>query len=101
MANGEHRHPRIPYSADEKKKLNHRLKRIEGQIRGVQKMVAEDRYCVDILIQISAVQAALKKVGFTLLEKHTKTCLADSIKSGEGEEMIDELMKVIQQYSKS
>lgn len=94
------RKPSIPRSNGEKEKIKNRLKRIEGQIRGLEKMVEDDRYCVDILIQISAVQAALKKVGFTLLERHTKTCVSHSIQSGDGEEMIEELMQVIQQYSK-
>jgi len=93
--------PAIPRSDDEKQKIKNRLRRIEGQIRGLEKMVDEDRYCVDILIQISAVQAALKKVGFALLERHTKMCVSHSIQSGNGEEMIEELMKVIQHYAKS
>ncbi len=87
---------------EEKTKITNRLKRIEGQVRGLQNMVENDRYCVDILIQISAVQAALKKVGFTLLETHTKECVAQSIKDEDSsEEMLDELMKVIQLYGKS
>lgn len=92
--------PLIPRSENEKQQIKNRLRRIEGQIRGLEKMVEDDRYCVDVLIQISAVQAALKKVGFTLLERHAKTCVASSIKEDSGKEMIDELMKVIQQYSK-
>ncbi|MGA9288657.1 MAG: metal-sensing transcriptional repressor [Anaerobacillus sp.] len=84
----------------EKQLLQNRLKRIEGQIRGLQKMVVEDRYCVDVLVQLSAVQAALKKVGYTLLEHHTKTCVAQAVNEGEGEQHIEELMKVIQQFSK-
>lgn len=92
--------PLIPRSENEKQQIKNRLRRIEGQVRGLEKMVEDDRYCVDVLIQISAVQAALKKVGFTLLERHAKTCVASSIKDDGGEEMIDELMKVIQQYSK-
>lgn len=85
---------------EEKQQLQNRLKRIEGQIRGIQKMVGDDRYCVDILIQLSAIQAALKKVGYSLLERHTKTCVASSIKEGNGNHQIEELMKVIQQFSK-
>ncbi len=87
-------------SDEEKQLMQNRLKRIEGQIRGLQKMVGEDRYCVDVLVQISAVQAALKKVGYTLLERHTKTCVSQAVKEGEGEHHIEELMKVIQQFSK-
>ena len=92
--------PLIPRSEYEKQQIKNRLRRIEGQIRGLEKMVEDDRYCVDVLIQISAVQAALKKVGYTLLERHVKTCVTHSIKEESSEEMTDELMKVIQQYSK-
>lgn len=92
--------PVIPYSDDEKKEIKSRLKKIEGQIRGLEKMVDEDRYCVDILIQIAAVQAALKKVGFSLLERHAKMCVRRSVQSGNGEEMIEEMLKVIQHYAR-
>lgn len=92
--------PTEPRTEDEKQLLQNRLKRIEGQIRGIQKMVGEDRYCVDILIQISAIQAALDKVGFSLLERHSKTCVASAIQEGNGDEHIDELMKVIKQFTK-
>ncbi|MDR7071262.1 metal-sensing transcriptional repressor [Fictibacillus barbaricus] len=85
----------------DKQNLNNRLKKIEGQIRGLQKMIEEDRYCIDILVQISAVNAGLKRVGFQLMEQHTKHCLTDAIQSGDGEASIDELMKVVQQFSKS
>lgn len=86
---------------EEKEKLVSRLKRIEGQVRGIQKMIEEDRYCVDVLIQLSAANAALKKVGYSLLEQHTRGCVAKAMESGQGEEAIEELMKVIQQFSKS
>ncbi|SER58371.1 metal-sensing transcriptional repressor [Salipaludibacillus aurantiacus] len=88
-------------SEEDKKLLIQRLKRVEGQVRGIQKMIEEDRYCVDILVQVSAVNAALKKVGYTLLEDHTRGCVTNAVKQGEGEETINELMKVIQQFSKS
>ncbi len=86
---------------EEKEKIVNRLKRIEGQVRGIQKMIEDDRYCVDILVQLSAANAALKKVGFTLLEQHTKGCVASAVRSGDGEDAIEELMKVIHQFSKS
>lgn len=88
-------------SKREKEKLVNRLKRIEGQVRGIQKMIEEDRYCVDILIQISAIQAAMKKVGLTLLENHTKGCVREAIYSGDGDEAISELLEVLNQFSKS
>ncbi|GIN90295.1 metal-sensing transcriptional repressor [Siminovitchia terrae] len=90
-----HRNP------DEKKMLQNRLKRIEGQVRGIQKMVDDDRYCADILIQLTAVSSALKQVGLTLLEKHTHHCVADAIKSGDGDDAIEELMKIVNQLVKT
>ncbi|SET03364.1 DNA-binding transcriptional regulator, FrmR family [Oceanobacillus limi] len=95
-----HDHPTTPRSKDEKQAVINRLKRIEGQVRGIQKMVEEDRYCVDILVQLSAINAALKKVGFSVTERHIKHCVSDAIKSGEGNETIEELMEVMKQFSK-
>ncbi|MBB6449825.1 DNA-binding FrmR family transcriptional regulator [Geomicrobium halophilum] len=78
-----------------KQELLNRLKRIEGQVRGVQKMIDEDKYCVDILHQISAIQSAMKKVSVSLMEDHTNHCVANAIQEGNKEEMIDELMDVM------
>ncbi|QDI92001.1 metal-sensitive transcriptional regulator [Salicibibacter cibarius] len=78
-----------------KQELLNRLKRIEGQVRGVQKMIDEDKYCVDILHQISAIQSAMKKVSIALMEDHTNHCVANAIQEGNKEEMIDELMDVM------
>ena len=80
--------------------IKNRLKRIEGQVRGIQKMVEDNRYCVDVLVQISAVNAALNKVGLSLLERHTKHCVAKAITEGKGEESIQELLHVIKQFAK-
>ncbi|WP_096440587.1 metal-sensing transcriptional repressor [Alteribacter populi] len=88
-------------SEEDKEKLVNRLKRIEGQVRGIQRMVEDDRYCVDVLVQLSAINAALKKVGYSLLENHTRGCVADAVQHGDGDEAIEELMKVIQQFSRS
>lgn len=84
----------------EKRLILNRLKRIEGQVRGIQKMVEEDRYCVDILIQINAINAALKKVGYSILEQHTSHCVLNAVESGNGEEVVDELLRVIDQFAK-
>ncbi|MFA1822181.1 metal-sensitive transcriptional regulator [Virgibacillus oceani] len=89
-----------PRTDQEKERVINRLKRVEGQVRGLQNMIENDRYCMDILIQLSAVQSALKKVGFSVMERHAKTCMTESIKNGYEEEVIDELLEVIQQYSK-
>ncbi|WP_345243821.1 metal-sensing transcriptional repressor [Pontibacillus salipaludis] len=93
--------PVMPRTDEEKQKVLNRLKRIEGQVRGIQKMIEEDRYCVDVLVQISAINAALKKVGFSLMERHTNHCVADAIHKGNGDEAIQELIKVMEQFSKS
>ena len=86
-------------SEEEKKKLMNRLKRIEGQIRGIECMVEKDAYCPDILIQVSAVNAALNSFNKELLAKHIKTCVVDDIKEGH-DETIDELVKVLQKVMK-
>lgn len=95
-----HEHAVVPRTDEEKDKVMNRLKRIEGQVRGIQKMVDEDRYCVDILVQISAIQSALKNVGYTVTERHMKHCVTDAITKGEGEDSIEELMAVLKQFSK-
>jgi DNA-binding FrmR family transcriptional regulator len=77
-----------------KDQLQTRLRRIEGQVRGVQKMVDEDRYCIDVLTQIAAIQAALDKVGLGLLDGHARTCVVgteDEIR----DERTDELMAAV------
>jgi CsoR family transcriptional regulator, copper-sensing transcriptional repressor len=63
--------------AENKEQLANRLNRIEGQVRGINKMVQDDKYCIDILTQISAIQSALDKVGLELLTEHTRHCLMD------------------------
>jgi DNA-binding FrmR family transcriptional regulator len=80
-----------------------RLRRIEGQVRGLQKMVEEDRYCADIMIQISAVQEALRTVGRALMRNHLKHCAAKAIHQGtpaESEAMYDELLDLIYKHSR-
>ena len=77
-----------------KKELVNRLNRIEGQIRGVRRMVEEDVYCDDVLSQIASAQAALEGLGMLLLEHHVKSCVVDQIVEGKTE-VVDELMKTI------
>lgn len=84
----------------DKEALMKRLNRIEGQVRGVNKMIAEDRYCVDILNQVSALQSALDAVAMLLLENHTHGCMQGAIKSGKGDEAIDELMAVVRKFAR-
>lgn len=85
---------------DEEKRANlqSRLSRIEGQIRGLQRMVDEDRYCGDILDQIHSVQQALKSVGREVTRNHLETCVTDAIRSGDeeaAEETYDEIMGLL------
>lgn len=77
-----------------------RLNRIEGQVRGIAGMVSQDRYCVDILTQVSAVQSALDAFSMQLLRDHTQGCVQSAIKSGHGEEAITELMQVIGKFAR-
>lgn len=87
--------------AKDKQSLLRRLRRAEGQIRGVQRMIEEERYCVDILVQLAALRAAIDKAGLMLLEDHTRGCVRDAITSGEGgDAAIDELMVVFKQFLK-
>jgi DNA-binding FrmR family transcriptional regulator len=87
------RTPTRGYTAT-KDQLLTRLKRIEGQVRGVQGMVEEDRYCIDVLTQISAVQAALDKVALGLLDDHARHCLVGQDAMSEAEKT-DELMAAV------
>lgn len=78
-----------------KKDLQDRLRRIEGQVRGLQRMVEEDTYCIDILTQLNSVNAALKAVGMGLLDAHVRHCVRESIEQGEGDEKVEELMSAV------
>ena len=84
----------------DKQDLQCRLRKIEGQIRGLQKMIEEDRYCVDILLQISAVRAALQKVGLCLFKSHTRGCVATALREQGNDVVIEELIEVIDKFSK-
>ena len=86
-------------SEEEYKTLINRLNRIEGQVRGIRKMVETDTYCVDILTQVSAVQAALNAFNRELLSNHIRTCVMDDIKNG-NDEIVDELVQTLQKLMK-
>jgi CsoR family transcriptional regulator, copper-sensing transcriptional repressor len=88
-------------TGEEKKKLVTRLRRIEGQTRGIQRMVEEEQYCVDILTQIAGVQSALEQVSLLLIENHLLHCVTEAIQEGNGEEKIAEIMEVIKRYTKA
>ena len=91
------------YTAN-KDALIKRLHRIEGQVRGIERMVDEDRYCIDILTQIAAVRTALEQVGAKLLEDHVTHCVADAIASGDrsaAAAKTDELLDAVQRFVKT
>ncbi len=83
----------------EKKDLMNRLKRIEGQVRGVEGMLENGAYCTDILMQVSAITSALNSFNKVLLGNHVKTCVAENIRSG-NDEVIDELVTTLQKLMK-
>ena len=86
-------------SDEERKKLIHRVNRIEGQIRGIRKMVEKDAYCADILIQSAAVNAAVNAFNKELLASHIRGCVARDIRDGK-DEVIDELVATLQRLMK-
>ena len=96
----EHAHG---YSAD-KDALVRRLHRIEGQVRGIESMVEEDRYCIDVLTQIAAVNTALESLAFRILDDHVNHCVADAIASGDSksaEEKSRELLDAVQRFART
>lgn len=88
---------------DRKETLIKRLHRIEGQVRGIERMVGEDRYCIDILTQIGAVATALESLGFQILDDHVKHCVAGALASGEAAEAqakAEELLEAVHRFAK-
>jgi DNA-binding FrmR family transcriptional regulator len=96
---GEHRHA-VAVDPDIKARNVKRLRRIEGQVRGLQKMVDDDRYCADILTQISSVHEALRSVGRELMRNHLKHCAATAIAAGsdKADAMYDELLELMYKH---
>jgi DNA-binding FrmR family transcriptional regulator len=86
--------------ANDKDKLAARLGRIEGQVRGVSRMVAEDQYCIDILTQVSAIKAALDQVSLLLLEDHVKVCVVDAVRDGDAQK-VDELLGAVARFARA
>ncbi|HKJ30943.1 MAG TPA: metal-sensitive transcriptional regulator [Balneolales bacterium] len=88
---------------EEKSRAISRLKRIEGQIRGIQKMVEEDRYCIDILSQTASIVSALKGVEDQIMQQHLNTCVTDAMRSDDNDlrnEKINEVMTVLSKFRK-
>src|SRR3982751_530992 len=85
--------------ARDKEKIQNRLRRIEGQVRGVQRMVEEEAYCVDVLTQISSIVSAMEKVGTILLKDHVEHCVRESIENSEdADEKIEELTSAVERF---
>jgi DNA-binding FrmR family transcriptional regulator len=88
----------------DKDALKKRLHRIEGQVRGIERMVDEDRYCIDILTQVGAVKTALESLGFEILEDHVAHCVRDAIASGDTKtatEKSEELLSAVERFAKT
>lgn len=84
-------------ATEDKKKIQNRLNRIEGQIKGIKKMIEEDRYCDDVLIQLSAVDKGVKSLANVILENHMYTCIAEEFEKG-NLEIIDEVVKLFRRF---
>ena len=85
---------------DTRAKSQERLKRIAGQVAGIQRMVAADRYCVDVLFQVAAVQAALMEAGRVVLSGHVENCLVEAMKSGDQHERQKKIKELIDQFGR-
>ena len=92
--------PKTHGYSEKKDAVQKRLRRIEGQVRGVEKMVEEDRYCIDVVTQVSAIQAALDKVALELLSDHGSAHCVAGAEGGDQQEMTDELMAAVRRLVK-
>ena len=91
------RHKSTPRDAAEQKNLQNRINRIIGQLKGIQGMIEENRYCGDVLVQIGAVESALQSLGYVILEEHMMSCVAEGVQRGDTQILAEavELMKKI------
>ena len=96
-------HTRAPGYAGDKEALVKRLHRIEGQVRGIERMVEEDRYCIDVLTQIAAVNTALESLAFQILDDHVNHCVAGALASGDesdAAEKTTELLEAVHRFAR-
>jgi DNA-binding FrmR family transcriptional regulator len=91
---------KMPGYTSHKTQVLGRLRRIEGQVRGVQKMVDDERYCIDVLTQVGAVKAALDAVALLLLQDHTEHCVVEAIQAGDGSAKVRELNEAVERLIK-
>jgi CsoR family transcriptional regulator, copper-sensing transcriptional repressor len=89
-----------PVAQPHRQMLLRRLTRVEGQVRGIARMIEQQRYCVDVLTQVAAVHAALDAVAMQLLEDHTRGCVQSAVRAGRGEQSIAELMAVVRKLAR-
>ncbi len=92
-----------PGYAEDKQRLVKRLHRIEGQVRGIERMIEDDRYCIDVLTQIAAVNTALESLAFTILDDHVNHCVAGALASGdpvEAETKSKELLEAVHRFAR-
>ena len=87
--------------AEHKGALVKRLHRIEGQVRGIERMVEDDRYCIDILTQIGAVSTALESLAFKILDEHVRHCVAGAVGSADADEKIEELLAAVHRFART
>lgn len=88
------RYKHTPRSEEAKKKLTNRLNRMIGQLGGIKKMIEEDRYCGDILMQVAAVESALQALGYVMLQDHMETCVVEEIQNG-NTAIVDEAIELV------
>ncbi len=77
-----------------------RVRRIQGQLRGIERMITDDTYCIDVLTQLQAVSAACDAVGLKLLDDHVRTCVTEAVQSGDGAEKLDELTAAVRRFAR-
>ena len=85
---------------DDKQALTKRLSRIEGQVRGISRMIEEDRYCIDVLQQFQAIKAALARVEDAVLKEHTRTCVQSAIESGDADEQREKFNELVDLFAR-
>ena len=85
-------------SPETKEDMLKRLRRIEGQVKGIQRMIEDEKYCIDILTQVAAIRAAINKVGSLILEKHSMTCIQNAVSSEDKEKSLAELARAMQSF---
>ncbi len=94
---GQH-YKETPRSADDVRSLVNRLNRIVGQVNGIKKMIEENRYCGEVLVQVSAVESAMRSFGYIVLEEHMNTCVSEKIRAGD-ENIVKETVELVKKLN--